>query len=73
MLIFKKVSYKNFLSTGNNPIEITLNTDKVTVVGGKNGCGKCLRKSTSFFDIEADDEIIKLLLDIEKEKNKSNL
>lgn len=40
MLVFKKISYKNFLSTGNKPVEISLDQSKVTVVSGKNGHGK---------------------------------
>ena len=40
MIIFKKIKYKNFLSTGNNWIEIDLNKDDTTLVVGQNGAGK---------------------------------
>ena len=37
---FKKLTYKNFQSTGNTPIEIDLCRSHSTVVGGPNGGGK---------------------------------
>ena len=40
MIIFKKIRYKNFLSTGNTPIEIELSKSPTTLVIGKNGSGK---------------------------------
>lgn len=40
MILFKKITYKNFLSTGNNPIEVDLNTHKNTLIIGANGSGK---------------------------------
>ena len=40
MIIFKKIKYKNFLSTGNQPIEIELGKSPTTLVIGKNGSGK---------------------------------
>jgi DNA repair exonuclease SbcCD ATPase subunit len=40
MIYFKKISWKNLLSTGNNPIEINLLKDKRTLIVGANGCGK---------------------------------
>jgi len=40
MLIFKKISYKNFLSTGNVPNVIELNKHSSTLITGKNGFGK---------------------------------
>ena len=40
MIVFKKISYKNFLSVGNTPIEIDLDSSKVTVISGQNGNGK---------------------------------
>jgi len=40
MILFKKITYKNFLSTGNNPIEVDLNTHKNTLIVGANGSGK---------------------------------
>ena len=40
MITFEKVRWKNFLSTGNNFIEINLNKNKSTLIIGPNGCGK---------------------------------
>ena len=40
MIIFKKIKYKNFLSTGNTPIEVELGKSPTTLVIGKNGSGK---------------------------------
>ena len=40
MIIFEKVTYKNFLSTGNSANTILLNKSRTTLVIGKNGEGK---------------------------------
>ena len=40
MITFKKIKYKNFLSTGNTPIEVDLNKSDTTLIVGKNGSGK---------------------------------
>lgn len=40
MLVFKKIRYKNFLSTGNQFNEIELNKHSSTLITGKNGEGK---------------------------------
>jgi DNA repair exonuclease SbcCD ATPase subunit len=40
MIQFQKLIYKNFLSTGNNPITIELNKSKSTLIVGTNGSGK---------------------------------
>lgn len=40
MITFKKLTYKNFLSTGNNETSIYLNQDSSTLVVGRNGAGK---------------------------------
>ena len=40
MITFKKIRYKNFLSTGNTPIEINLNKSNTTLIVGSNGSGK---------------------------------
>ncbi len=40
MIIFKKVRYKNFLSTGQQFIDINLNEAPTTLVVGNNGAGK---------------------------------
>jgi DNA repair exonuclease SbcCD ATPase subunit len=40
MITFKKLTWKNFLSTGNNETEVYLNKDSATLVVGSNGAGK---------------------------------
>ena len=40
MIQFKRISYKNFLSTGNVPIVIDLKKSQLTLVIGSNGSGK---------------------------------
>jgi DNA repair exonuclease SbcCD ATPase subunit len=40
MITFKKIRYKNFLSTGQQFIEIDLDTSPTTLVVGNNGAGK---------------------------------
>ena len=40
MITFKKLRYKNFLSSGNVPIEIELNKSQTTLIIGTNGSGK---------------------------------
>lgn len=40
MIIFETIRYKNFLSSGNNFTEITLNTYTNNVIIGRNGAGK---------------------------------
>jgi len=40
LIQFQKLTYKNFLSTGNNPITIQLNKSKSTLIVGNNGSGK---------------------------------
>ena len=40
MILFKELTYKNFLSTGNNPIKINLNKSRSTLIVGTNGTGK---------------------------------
>ena len=40
MIIFKYVRWKNFLSTGNNFIEIELDRNSTTLIIGENGAGK---------------------------------
>jgi hypothetical protein len=54
LIIFKSVSYKNFLSTGNVPNKIELNTHNTTLTVGKNSAGKCLDKLTNI-NIHIDD------------------
>jgi DNA repair exonuclease SbcCD ATPase subunit len=40
MIVFKKLSWKNFLSTGNQPNTILLDKSSTTLIIGKNGEGK---------------------------------
>ena len=40
MIIFEKIRWKNFLSTGNNFIEMDLRASTATLVIGQNGSGK---------------------------------
>ncbi len=40
MIIFQKIRYKNFLSTGNNFTEIDILRHKTTLIVGQNGAGK---------------------------------
>jgi DNA repair exonuclease SbcCD ATPase subunit len=40
VIVFKKIKYKNFLSTGNTPIEVDLRRSPTTLIIGQNGSGK---------------------------------
>jgi len=40
MIIFKKISWCNFLSTGNHKTEVNLNQNPTTLIIGSNGAGK---------------------------------
>ena len=40
MILFKSITYKNFLATGNNPIAISLDSTNTTLIVGQNGAGK---------------------------------
>ena len=40
MIVFKKIRWKNFLSTGNSFVEIELNKSQMTLMIGANGSGK---------------------------------
>lgn len=40
MIVFSKLTFKNFLSSGNQPVTFNLNTHKTTLVYGTNGSGK---------------------------------
>lgn len=40
MILFKKISYRNFLSSGNQPTEIAFNVNPTTLIFGANGSGK---------------------------------
>lgn len=48
-LIFKSVSYKNFLATGNKPVKINLANNPTTLIYGKNGAGKSTMYEALFF------------------------
>ena len=39
-IIFKKIRWKNLLSTGNVFTEVVLNSNKTTLISGTNGAGK---------------------------------
>lgn len=47
MIIFRKLTVRNFLSTGNNPIEIELDKHATTLIRGANGSGKSTTISES--------------------------
>jgi len=40
LIHFKKIRWSNFLSTGNNPIEVILDRSPTTLIIGENGAGK---------------------------------
>ena len=40
MIVFKKIKWQNFLSTGNHPTEVNLNEGNTTLIIGSNGAGK---------------------------------
>ena len=40
MIIFEKIRWKNFLSSGNQFIEVPLNQNSTTLIVGHNGAGK---------------------------------
>ena len=40
MILFEKISWKNFLSTGNHMISVNLNENSTTLIIGSNGTGK---------------------------------
>lgn len=65
MLVFEKLRYKNFLSSGNQFTEIILNKHSVVACVGVNGSGKCLHKSTEieiqFKDEETQKKFLKML------------
>ena len=63
MILFKKIRYMNFLSTGNSFTEILLNKSKSTLIVGKNGAGKCVHPLTEVEIDFADDEQLKALFE----------
>lgn len=58
MIIFRKLRWKNILSTGNIFTEIDLNANGTTLIVGENGAGKCVRKGTKI-NVHIEDEKIK--------------
>ena len=40
MIVFENIKWKNFLSTGQQGIEVELNKDNTTLIVGHNGAGK---------------------------------
>lgn len=42
MIVFKHISFKNFLSVGEDPVEINLGSRPTTLIVGKNGNGKSI-------------------------------
>jgi hypothetical protein len=70
MIIFKKIRYRNFLSTGNQFNEINFLQHETNLIVGTNGAGKCLHKSTEvdiqFLDKEVEKKFKKFI------KNKKN-
>jgi hypothetical protein len=46
MLCIQKIRYKNILSSGNQFIEIELDSNRTTICRGINGSGKCVGINT---------------------------
>lgn len=63
MVRFKKIRWKNFLSTGNAFNEIDLDTGQVTLLAGRNGFGKCNFFSTKINISIEDEEINKKFIE----------
>ena len=40
MIVFKRLTFRNFLSVGNQEVTINLNETKTTLIHGTNGSGK---------------------------------
>jgi DNA repair exonuclease SbcCD ATPase subunit len=55
MIIFKKITYKNFKSVGNAPITIDLDRSNTTLITGKNGSGKSTLTSAICFALFGQD------------------
>jgi DNA repair exonuclease SbcCD ATPase subunit len=58
MILFKKLTYKNFKAVGNHAITIDLNTTKTTLVTGKNGAGKSTITSAICFNLFGEDFVL---------------
>jgi len=59
MIIFENIKWRNFLSTGNQFIEIILNKHNSTLLIGENAAGKCVDPSTKIEIQISDHEIRK--------------
>lgn len=46
MLTLSRVEAKNFLSVGDDPVRVELDSSKFTIVVGQNGFGKCVSINT---------------------------
>lgn len=46
MIVFKKIRWRNFLSTGNNWTEIDFQKNHTNLIIGANGAGKCVDINT---------------------------
>ena len=68
MIQFKSIEYKNFLSVGNAPIRLSLDTHPLTLITGKNGAGKCLDKTTKIDIHISDKEVEKIFLEFMKNR-----
>lgn len=65
MIEFEKIKFKNFLSYGNAFTEVNLKESPLTLISGKNGTGKCLRKNSKinikFKNTESYEKFLKFL------------
>ena len=68
MLIFEKIRYKNFLSTGNIFTEIDFTKHKMNLISGSNGAGKCLRGNTKTKINFKNEEVEKKFIEFMKER-----
>ena len=48
-LLFKSVTYKNFMATGNKAVRVQLDSHSTTLVYGKNGAGKSTMYEALYF------------------------
>ena len=46
MIVFKKISWRHFLSTGDVPTTVFFDKSPTTLIIGENGAGKCFCKNT---------------------------
>lgn len=72
MVTFEKVVLKNFLSFGEDPVEVLLNTDKITAIKGNNGAGKSTILDAIYFGLYGKSFRGTVLKNIINSKNKKN-